>query len=270
MTKIKDAIILNGPGRSGTTLVYQILAYHEDLAWISGWVNKFPFLPGLSVFNSLYTTKLLGLDWHNTRFVPKPAEAYNYWNYLFESYYKSTVQERDKCVERTKLNLSRIIERSSGNRFITKITGDSRKEIFDMLFDNYQVVWIERDPRVVVSSYMKLRWQFRDKPEEFEKMTEKDKIEFYCTYYLKLRKEAKKYDESILVRYEDLTNNKVDFFKKLCHDLGLVYTPKFSKIVSNWPIKEVGWEFYKDKYSPEGIALMHELLKDELKALGYQ
>ena len=74
MEKVKGAIILNGPGRSGTTLVYQILANHEDLAWISGWMNKFYKWPILSFFNKFYRA-----NWNNYKVAPKPAEAYGYW-----------------------------------------------------------------------------------------------------------------------------------------------------------------------------------------------
>ena len=77
------------------------------------------------------------------------------------------------------------------------------------------------------------------------------------------------YDSSILIKYEDLTKNKVAFFEKLCNDLGLKYSPRFKKIVANWPIKEIGWEFYKEKYSNEGTELMEKLLKKELVELKY-
>lgn len=276
MNKIKDAIILNGPGRSGTTLISQILSYHDDLGWVSSWNNAFPERPFLGILNRPYSAKLFGIDWHRVKKSPKPSEAYDYWKYFF-GHFNNTNQGKEEHQKEIDIkapivvkNIRGILRWQGKKRFITKITGPARKEYLDAIFENYRLVWIERDPRVVVSSYLKQKWFYKDKPEAFSKLTESDKIKFYCTYYLKLRKESKKYDESILVRYEDLTNNKVHFFKKLCLELNLEYTAKFSKIVANWPIKEVGWEFYKDKYSPEGIALMHELLKDELKALGYQ
>ena len=49
--KISDAVVLHGPGRSGTTLFSRILSTHSAFAWISGYVNRFPGYPVLSVFN---------------------------------------------------------------------------------------------------------------------------------------------------------------------------------------------------------------------------
>ena len=49
--KISDAVVLHGPGRSGTTLFSTILSTHSALGWISGYVNRFPRHPSLAVFN---------------------------------------------------------------------------------------------------------------------------------------------------------------------------------------------------------------------------
>lgn len=271
MEKIKKAIILNGPGRSGTTLIYQILAYHEELSWISSWVNKFPNVPSLSLFNRIYTNKWFGINWHNFSLVPKPAEAYGFWkNYYGKSNNEVSLKEIS-AKQNLVVNRLKSVVKFSGTKkiFMTKITGHSRNTLLESLFENYQTIWIERDPRVVVSSYIKQMWFHKDRPKEFAALSEKEKIEFYCKYYLKIREEYKKTDNLILVRYEDLITDKELFFKNLCNQVGLVYTSMFSQIVANWPIKEIGWEFYKEKYSRDGIELLENLLKKELIDLGY-
>ncbi len=276
MNKIKDAIILNGPGRSGTTLISQILAYHDELGWVSSWNNAFPNQSFLGVLSRPYSAKLFGIDWHSVKKSPKPSEAYDYWKHFFGHFNnsnttdKNRLEEIEKNAEKVATNIKGVLKWQGKPRFITKITGPARKEYLDAIFSDYNLVWIERDPRVVVSSYIKQKWFYKDKPEEYARLSEKEKIEFYTAYYLRLREESKKYEKSILVRYEDLTNDKVTFFKKLCADLNLPYTKRFAKIVENWPIKEIGWEFYKDRYSKEGKELMNSILEKELKDLGYK
>ena len=65
-------VIINGPGRSGTTLFSEMFCYHEDFAWISGWVNLFPAYPSLSYFNHLYRRDFLGLHFDQ---IKKNAQA---------------------------------------------------------------------------------------------------------------------------------------------------------------------------------------------------
>ena len=51
--KIDNAILIHGPGRSGTTLLNSILALHKDLSWISGYTNRYPEKLWLTYFNRL-------------------------------------------------------------------------------------------------------------------------------------------------------------------------------------------------------------------------
>ena len=276
MDKIKNSIILNGPGRSGTTLISQIMSYHDDLGWVSSWNNAFPERTFLGVLSRPYSSKLFGIDWHKVKKSPKPSEAYDYWKHFF-GHFNAGQTDAETIQNDIAKNAPNIIKNINGilkwqgskPRFITKITGPARKEYLDAIFSEYRLVWIERDPRVVVSSYIKQKWFYKDRLEAFAQLKEEDRIEFYCEYYLKLRKESKKYNSSILVRYEDLIKDKEVFFRKLCLDLNLPYTNHFSKIVRDWPIEEVGWDTYKNKYTSEGISKMNELLKNELEYLGY-
>ncbi|GGE10539.1 hypothetical protein [Psychroflexus salis] len=66
-------IIINGPGRSGTTLLSQLFSYHQDFTWISGWLNRYPNLTMLAYFNFLYRSNLFGIDISDLPKTPKPA-----------------------------------------------------------------------------------------------------------------------------------------------------------------------------------------------------
>lgn len=275
MKKLEQAIILNGPGRSGTTLLYQMLAYHEELGWISSWNNAFPNIPTLAVANFLYRGKRLGLNWHNVRLVPKPVEGYKYWESYFPFFsdfdpvLSGQVLE-EKVLEKIKCNLTVALKAQRANRFLTKITGLPRKDIFDAIFNDYTVVWIERDPRVVVSSILKQKWFYKNKQPAYDRLTEAERILFYADYYKKLFQHSGQYANKVVVKYEDLVADQAYFFEGLCQTLNLSYSNKFRQIVKSWPMEKVDWEHYKHKYSEQGIELLQTLLAPEMRALGYQ
>ncbi len=92
--KIRDAIVIHGPGRSGTTLLNQILSLHPALAWISGYVNRFPSLPALAILNRVVEVPLIERLTRAHRYWPRPAEAYNFWKYYFANFSATVVRER--------------------------------------------------------------------------------------------------------------------------------------------------------------------------------
>ena len=84
--KIKNAIIIHGPGRSGTTLLSNILSLHSGFYWISGYNNKFPSLPSLSIFNNLLKYHSFEKYTRGKQKFPRPAEAYGFWNYYIPNF----------------------------------------------------------------------------------------------------------------------------------------------------------------------------------------
>ncbi len=264
-------IILAGPGRSGTTLFNHIFSHHEEFAWISGWLNRYPTRPELSVFNPLYQKQNFGLNWAHIRIVPKPAEAYGFWYHYFKPFADKNknfdIHELNKC----KSVIKGIMKYSRKEHFVTKITGETRFQILEQLFDgDLKYLWIERDPRVVVSSYIKQKWAYKKRPEAFEALEMEEKIRFYSDLYLKFYEGLKNVNDYNLYFYEDLCNDPINFFKDIFKDLDLTLSPKLEKIILNWNLKPVGWDsHYKSRYTEEQQQLFHKLLEEPLNAYGY-
>jgi hypothetical protein len=260
-------IILNGPGRSGTTLLSQLLSYHQDLAWISGWVNRYPKFPELAFFNFMYRMKIMNFDVSKIDKMPKPAEAYGFWKYYVRNFNSDNQPAPDE-ITRLKQAMERLLNIQNKNHFITKITGDLRKNIFDQIFSDYQVVWIERDPRVVVSSYIKQRWFYKDRTNDFEKLTMEEKIRFYAEYYLSLFEQSKTVERKI-VFYEDLCNNPVPFFENLLGSLNLNFSEQHRSRIKNEKIKLVDWSNYEVNYTQHQKKLLSQLLEEPLEYYKY-
>lgn len=47
---------MHGPGRSGTTLLYNLLALDPDAAWISGWNDRLPGFPPFSFLSRMQSS----------------------------------------------------------------------------------------------------------------------------------------------------------------------------------------------------------------------
>ena len=260
-------IILNGPGRSGTTLISKFLSHQKDLAWISGWVNRYPNIPQLSFLNFLYRKKIFGYDFSEVSKFPKPAEAYHFWKFYVRDFYSGYEPSEEELL-RLKKAIEIIISWQNKNHFITKVTGDLRENIFSKVFPVYKLIWIERDPRVVVSSYMKQRWFYKEKLEDFNKMSKKEKIKFYSDYYMKIFNQSKP-DDCVIVFYEDLCDDPIKFFESLLLKLNLEFTEDHSKRIIQKNIKKIDWSFYEKKYSDDEVKLLNKLLYEPLNKYGY-
>src|SRR5215470_9320033 len=81
--RIRDAVVIHGPGRSGTTLLNEILSTHSALAWISGYLNRYPDHPILAVFNRVMAIDAVEKFSRSRRHWPRSAEAYGFWNRYF-------------------------------------------------------------------------------------------------------------------------------------------------------------------------------------------
>ena len=46
-----ETVFVVGPARSGTTLLYKALCLHPEVAYISNWRSRVPWLPGVTILN---------------------------------------------------------------------------------------------------------------------------------------------------------------------------------------------------------------------------
>ena len=85
MENISKPVIFIGSGRSGTTIISEIVFSHEDLAWPSNYQEYFPSFPLINLFRIFFDNRL----WHFkgqkrqlnkvsalNKILFKPAEAY--------------------------------------------------------------------------------------------------------------------------------------------------------------------------------------------------
>ena len=167
---IARPIFLIGVPRSGTTIVFEALAMHEDLGWWSNYSSRFPKLPILAAFSRIYDIPMLQSIlrgekrqcWQGNsrlnRFLPRPDECYEIWelccgnkfswDYLIGA--KASLEERRKL-----WNAVRLLLRFQGrSRFVAKITGPPRIGYLTSVFSDAIFVHVVRDGRAVVNSLL--------------------------------------------------------------------------------------------------------------------
>lgn len=171
-------IFLIGTGRCGTTVVFEALALHDELAWFSNYNERFPRTEWASVAPRIYQLPLLrrlprgekpqylqGTARFN-RILPKPSECYRKWEVLcgkkfrrdFLKGTRATPEER----ERVKRAVRGALRWQGKPRFAAKITGPPRIEYLHSLFPDARFVHIVRQPAAVIGSWLKVDfWKHR-------------------------------------------------------------------------------------------------------------
>ena len=156
---IKSVFII-GSGRSGTSLLYEILAYHKDFAWISNYSNryylKFPPVVGI---NRLYRCDLLKMLLKKK--FPKPTEGYKLWNWchpVIDSPNDSPLFENDVnsgSRRRARRLVHDHIKHTKAKQFLNKNTRHCRRLCYlHAIFPDAKFIHIIRDGRAVVASLL--------------------------------------------------------------------------------------------------------------------
>ncbi|WP_146090627.1 sulfotransferase [Aureitalea marina] len=270
--KLKHAIVIHGPGRSGTTMLDNILSIHQDFYWISSYLNKYPKCTELSILNRLTRIGFLERNLRKNRYFPKPNEAYDFWRSKFSNFNAGEQvlvdpEEVERCIK----CLKEIQTFASGDRFITKFTGASRANFIDSLFEDPIVLWIDREPKAIIMSYFKQNWHYRNESTERNKKTVIELIDEYSKHLedvLDRREHLTKFRLKQLY-YEDMVSNPDVFFKDLCLELNLSFDERFERRVRNWVIRKNTNTQYKSLLTKSEQAYLHERSIPIAKRMGY-
>lgn len=271
MEKIKNAIIIHGPGRSGTTLLNNILSLHSDMFWISSYLAKHPSYPILSILNNFHNSFLFEKFTRKYKKIPRPTEAYSFWIKHLPNFNKKTETINRDDISKALNAIEKIKKYTKGSRFIFKITGSTRIEYIDALFDNPTIIWIDRKPQSVVMSYFKQKWKYKRKVNIFNSKPKKELIREYSEFYKEIfiEKDKLKYFDFHQVFYEDLVNDKISFFSNICQIINVNFNEEFKKTVKSWDISKGTNNSYKKHINKDEELFLNVLLNEYSKKLGY-
>lgn len=180
---LKKPIIIFGSGRSGTTIISEIIFQHEDLAWHSNYQELLPSSTYINYFRRLFDNKV----WRLVRFwsfvgVSKntrqkwgsyfnlikfnPIERYDFWEYItgprIDFSRGFLLNERATPEEKLKIrsHLAKQVKFQGRKRLIMKFTGPARLEYLSSIFPDAVFVSITREPIATIKSWLQVGfWQ---------------------------------------------------------------------------------------------------------------
>lgn len=169
---LEKPVIVFGTGRSGTTVISEIIFQHEDLAWHSNWQELFPKFAPINYLRRLFDNKywrVIGMNTQNNKsfrnyVLFRPIERYDFWEAVtgkridfsrsFLLNEKATPEEQ----EHIRTFFARMVKYQKRKRLAIKITGPARMEYLMSIFPDAQFINIQRDPVATIRSWMEIYW----------------------------------------------------------------------------------------------------------------
>jgi hypothetical protein len=226
-------IFILGPHRSGTTLFYEILARHDDLAFLNRTNHKLP--------------DWVRLAWALTRLgAPHfPHEGQRFWDRFWDGSddVMTAADATPPVVEWYRTRIRRVVDTRRSDRFLAKYPRLSlRLSWLDEIFPGSVFLHVVRDWRAVVSStaLRKLERSHRGggwfgvripgwrRMQDLSHEVAAARQYAYVTRYLEEHGPAYG-DRYVRVRYEDLCRAPVRTVRRLASRLGLPLDEEFSE-----------------------------------------
>lgn len=295
-----------GTGRSGTTLVTEIVARHPDTAFISGLDDKVPVLNLTGRLNkAMYrrspprgssmrawseSPRLLELG----RMRVAPSEAYNLIaRHLMPGF---ATPCRDLVADDMTPYLRERFEEFFESRrraqnaevFVQHITGWPRTGFLQEVFPDMRVVHVVRDGRAVANSWLQMgwwdgwmgpdKWIFGSLPadlrEEWEASGRQFPVLAALGWVMLMRafREAREHvapDRWLDVRYEDFIADAPGQTARILTFLGLPWSDEFVEGFSAHTIETHRSRGYERELTAGQLAAVEQVLADELGRWGY-
>ena len=255
---IEKPIIIVGTGRCGSTMLHRLLARHENVAWLSPYHEVLPRQQYLSKFSDLYSKQWLGHKIRHLPFFPKPFESYKFWEHYLPGFSRrdkplTADDVPEEGILAVRQAVENIVKHQNKERFLAKVTGWSRIAYFDKIFPDALFVFLNRENRSVVSSWVQAgwldvttglkesSWQWGDVPETYQKIWEDLGSGPLLSAAVKIqmdlddiRKNIKEFPaRSYELQYEDLITQPTETLRPLLNFLELEWTPAFAKVIQN-------------------------------------
>lgn len=218
-----EPIFVIGSGRSGTTLLYEILCLHNSVCWVSNISNRIPWLPWLVFFSKYSVLRKIKL------FAPASESIHAYrFHGVENSFLSVSSPSKELGVEDSRkpnFSLDWYFRIHTGvckkNRLVSKNTSNSmRLRYLYEKFPNAKFLHIYRHPCGVVSSLLnvpfwpnlKLWWHNNETPCELSKYG-KSMADIAANHWVRQLEQIVQdrefipVDQFYQVRYEDLVSD---------------------------------------------------------------
>ena len=271
---IKAPIFITGIGRCGSTIIYDVLSEHEQVAWLSDICSKYPSKPYLNKLLLSYVDVPILKKIIRHRF--QPSECYKLWDQVsrgFSTPFRDLVADDVTNYERKKIiNTLNKIPTQKRNRLMVKITGWSRIGFLKEIFPDAKFIHVVRDGRAVVNSILNVdfwwgwrgpwNWRWGKLSEEQYLLWEKYDKSFVALAAIEwnlimdsfeLAKESMNSENYLEIKYEDFCSNTTVKVKQICEFANLNWSKKFEDNITKYQIKSTNTKWVEDLNSGNGL-----------------
>jgi hypothetical protein len=287
---IDRPIFVIGTGRSGTTLFFQMLGFHPDLAWFSTYGNylyrsAWPALlsrvrdvPGID--------RILRPD---ARYTPKPAESYGILDDVTDRLFTAPrrLEASDvtpQIAERFRERVRAYLRLQGKPRFANKHTGFARTRFLGAIFPNARFIHVYRDGRAVANSLIRVDW-WREldswrwgpmRPEYVEEYERSGKSRLvlaaisWKTLMDEIEDETRELgpDTLMRVRYDDLVNDLRPSLENVLRFSELPDRPLFWRRVEHHAVHDLDTK-WRQKLDPAQREVLEKSLAEHLQKYGF-
>jgi hypothetical protein len=280
-------LFIVGCGRSGTTIVYELLCEHPDLAWFSSYAERWPAFPQLETLTRLRDIGAIRRS--PSRFVPMPVEGHDLWDRCGPQdarHRNAPLTGADvdaEQAERVRNFVASHVRYHRGHRFVNKNTRNSRRLLYlDTIFPDAMFLHVIRDPRAVVASLLAVRWwpdlslwwsEHRtpralaadgSKPEAVA-------AEHWVRSVERLLTDVRRLPPSryLEVRYEAFTESPETVLSSICAFAGLSSSQRLAESVRRRAVTSQNVK-YRSQFGDEELRTVEEIVAPLAARLGYR
>jgi len=296
--EIYKPIFIIGVPRSGTTLLYNLMAQHRDLAWFSQYdrskmLSK-EFLRFYKLRKRLYDIRRWNygdeiLEYYEVLF-DVPIEFPKFWNHHIGKDWASEKDVDDSAQVYLRDTISEIIKEKKKKRFLSKYPRNAvRIRFLNLVFPGSIFINIVRDGRAVVASMLK-----RVKNENLDyfgiplrngNQSEFDLLEAHALQWVEVLEEINnarnhlKPEQYFELKYEDLVSDPKMWLKKIFSFCDLkqenIFENKIKHVLGRRRIETISEKLSnrnklsKNDFSQKEIDRLNKIMKKSLERFEY-
>jgi len=284
--EVRAPIFVIGTGRCGSTIFYEMLAKHPQVAFVSNLNSAFPRQRWLSAFNTAFGKLGLRLG------VISPSEAYPLLNSIYPGFGRPcrTLNATDVLASVMK-NMRRLfadyLRYQRKRRICYKYTGWSRIGFFNKIFPDALFIHMVRDGRAVANSMLNVswwhgwqgpwNWRWGELPKQYRKEWEQSDYSFAVLAGIEWKMILDEIEESkkelepgrfLEIRYEDFVADPLAIFEQVTDFAGLTFDKKFIKKIERYKLRNMNYKWEEELSESERL-LLNRCLQAHLRKYGY-
>lgn len=286
MTQI---VFIIGAGRSGSSVLHELIGYHPRVSWMSSLCETFPLRP--EVNRRVLAAMQLPLLGRLLRRRYEPYECYRFFDVAYPGFGTPfrDLTASDVTVAAARSIKTRVSALSPSSRdvLIVKLTGWPRTTFLAELFPEARFVHLVRDGRAVAASLLRViwwhgwrgpaNWRFGPLPDEYEREWALHRNSFPALAAIEWKLVLDALDKSrdclapgrlIEIRYEDLCAEPEAVLSRVLAHCGLEWSDRLASALRRDPLVNRN-DKWRAELGPEHAAVVEEVLQDTLVRYGY-